>query len=684
MGDNKSSKSPRIISNNSNKGNDLSEKSADEPPEGTTNYKDVSFLCFRFRVNKDTLPLKVTLFLYYGAMAAILPYLTIHMLAIGISISETAIIYGVLPFTSFVGPPLIGFLADKLGQYKAVLIIATFSNAFFHSMLLAVPHYREVDLEASVHLQWNPTSNFALLKPEFHDHCEAFMNYFEDAKPANLSTQILRCFEEDFQAMPSDSSPLFDTLIDNSNESHIGHYIAGEFCRLDKSTNGLLQFICSESDLGSDADLDKVDEGLNMDVTFFPEKLRNCSITVTSPFAHKLNASMITCRTDLAIDTGITRIIGNNTITFWMYFLVRIVATIFMSSCFSLLDATTLAIVKKNTNSEYGAERIWTVLGTAAISPIAGLLVDWFSQDKPETDYSAAFYVSNVLFFLNVLSYFVIKLEVDKPEKNFATDAKQLFLYPEVVVFLVMIFILGNMWGFVESYLFVFLKDELDAPNYLLGLTLTTGSLTGVPFLWGAEKIVAKIGRVNVIVIAFVTYFVRFIGYSYVLSPWWCFPFEALEAFTYHLMWAAAATYCSILAPKGLLATLMGVMGALHYSLGKGCGSFIGGYIIKIVQVRQAFWNFGIASGIFGVIYFIMNLTWLRNLVKRRNIKLAVGQLSSDVSEIEKGTATLRAVDANANKNRNVGNNDGDHEVTDAMLPPPHNQSSKLDSSSHL
>ena len=52
-------------------------------------------------------------------------------------------------------------------------------------------------------------------------------------------------------------------------------------------------------------------------------------------------------------------------------------------------------------------------------------------------------------------------------------DAKKLFRYPEVVVFLVMIFVLGNMWGFVESYLFVFLKDDLDAPNYLLGKQVT-------------------------------------------------------------------------------------------------------------------------------------------------------------------------------------------------------------------
>lgn len=52
-------------------------------------------------------------------------------------------------------------------------------------------------------------------------------------------------------------------------------------------------------------------------------------------------------------------------------------------------------------------------------------------------------------------------------------------------------------------------------------------------------------------------------------NAWWCFPFEAMEALSCHLMWVAAATYCSILAPKSLLATLIGVLGMAHFSLGK-------------------------------------------------------------------------------------------------------------------
>lgn len=55
--------------------------------------------------------------------------------------------------------------------------------------------------------------------------------------------------------------------------------------------------------------------------------------------------------------------------------------------------------------------------------------------------------------------------------------------------------------------------------------------------------------------------------YSY-RNAWWCFPFEAMESLSVHLMWVAAATYCTVLAPKNLLATLIGVVGMAHFSIG--------------------------------------------------------------------------------------------------------------------
>lgn len=72
---------------------------------------------------------------------------------------------------------------------------------------------------------------------------------------------------------------------------------------------------------------------------------------------------------------------------------------------------------------------------------------------------------------------------------------------------------------------------------------------------------------------------------------------KAMEALSCHLMWVAAATYCSLLAPKNLLATLIGVLGMAHFSLGRGSGSFLGGFMIGEVGAREAFRYMGLVAG---------------------------------------------------------------------------------------
>lgn len=77
-------------------------------------------------------------------------------------------------------------------------------------------------------------------------------------------------------------------------------------------------------------------------------------------------------------------------------------------------------------------------------------------------------------------------------------------------------------------------------------------------------------------------------------------------------MWVAAATYCAILAPKGLLATLIGVLGMAHFSLGRGSGSFCGGFLIGQVGTREAFRYMGIFAVMGGCAYYALHLLWLK------------------------------------------------------------------------
>jgi hypothetical protein len=47
-------------------------------------------------------------------------------------------------------------------------------------------------------------------------------------------------------------------------------------------------------------------------------------------------------------------------------------------------------------------------------------------------------------------------------------------------------------------------------------MTITFASIIGIPFLYVSDVIVRKIGSVNVIVLAFLAYCIRFFGYSFI------------------------------------------------------------------------------------------------------------------------------------------------------------------------
>ncbi|TMW46780.1 hypothetical protein DOY81_008138, partial [Sarcophaga bullata] len=288
----------------------------------------------------------------------------------------------------------------------------------------------------------------------------------------------------------------------------------------------------------------------------------------------------------------------------------RFLATTMLSAGVTIMDPIALTMIEKY-GGDFGRERLFSSIGMAIFSPITGVMIDYFSRGLGYTDYSAAFYTYDILLTISTVSVLMMPLGEKLPADNVFRDLWNLLKMPHVITFIFFLFILGNFWGFIESFLFLYLK-ELGAPNYLLGITITVGTVSSIPFLYGAEKITRIFGHVNLIIIAFFSHAGRLVGYSFIENAWWCFPFEAMEALSCHLMWVAAATYCSILAPKSLLATLIGVLGMAHFSLGRGSGSFSGGLLIGQFGTRDAFRYMGLLAVVGGIAYGILHLVWLR------------------------------------------------------------------------
>lgn len=78
------------------------------------------------------------------------------MQSVGLTIEEIGMIYLALPFTTFLAPPVTGFLVDKFGQYKPVVIISFLFNAVFHHSLLFIPHMEQPGVMPSAYVMRHP------------------------------------------------------------------------------------------------------------------------------------------------------------------------------------------------------------------------------------------------------------------------------------------------------------------------------------------------------------------------------------------------------------------------------------------------------------------------------------------------------------------------------------------------
>ncbi|XP_049817223.1 uncharacterized protein LOC109608343 [Aethina tumida] len=575
-------------------------------------------------INPNLIMLKLTLFMFYGATSSLVPYLTIHMQSIGLSMEQIALIYLSLPFTTFLAPPLTGYLVDKFGQYKPVVIVSFILTAVLHHSLLFLPQKELPGVvpngyiithpkKLKVDIWWSPCPSRECPDEEeldlVLDMCEDYC-LIKNKKPKNVS-QINPGTEDDLSF-------------------HLGKNGARNFT-LDMHPN-LGDPI---EQLGIEMETDDDDETMDIQKRFPEKMLRKFGVDFEELIAQDLRCGGLVDEsndhtkkqlTKNSLDCIVQRCefrsggpercppsyVKATEQTFWLYFGLRFVATVMLTAGVTIMDPIALTMIEKY-GGDFGKERLFSSLGMAIFSPVTGALIDWNSDRLGHTDYSYAFYTFDVLLIMSSIAVYLMPLGSKLPADNIFRDLFNIFKMPHLVAFIFFLFILGNLWGFIESYLFFYLK-ELGAPNILLGITVTVGTISSLPFLYGAENITKEIGHVNIIIIAFFAHAARLAGYSVIESAWWCFPFEAMESLSVHLMWVAAATYCAVLAPKSLLATLIGVIGMAHFSIGRGTGSFFGGHIIGKFGIRQSFRLMAFVACSSGIAYALIYCLWLKQI----------------------------------------------------------------------
>ena len=121
--------------------------------------------------------------------------------------------------------------------------------------------------------------------------------------------------------------------------------------------------------------------------------------------------------------------------------------------------------------------------------------------------------------------------------------------------------------------------------------------------------------------------------YSFILSPIYVYPFEALEGLTMALMMTSAVTYVAKISTPTTIASVMGLMGAVFFGVGKGSGSLFGGLIMYNCGARVTFQILSAVAALSALIYGFFQFLYVRPLKLRQSKLGAAASSPSTVSQ---------------------------------------------------
>ncbi|XP_042865012.1 major facilitator superfamily domain-containing protein 6-like [Penaeus japonicus] len=570
----------------------------------------------RFRqdlTTKEFVPIKVLFFLIYGASMAMFPFLTLQARSLGITEKELGIVYAFTPVIAIIGPPLTGMIADKIGNFKIFLSLTMAASGGAALVFSAVPAAREHHalpevLPYSVTCGGSEGPSLTLKEPyqcDFLPDLDTVLFNVTSCEPCRLDGLP----DSELHLVTTPCPGGVETGCEISLPPGVSPVLLARLPRKKDAANASflepLDWTCPGP----------ADQGIPLDTDTKSAYDIASSTTSNASNDCRLRCAAEVRRRDLCSNEKSTQVFSPM-VTFWCYLMVRVLNGLTLATSFTLFDGATMAVLKEH-KGDYGLQRLYGNVGAIVVTPLSGVLIDVFSEIFQRQDYRPAFYLYCGFKVIAAVVILFVSLDFRQPSNQVFSDFKTLIRKPEILTFLLVMMISGTCFGLLDTFLFWLLQD-LGAKKFLMGITVTVGSIAGVPTLIASGWIMSKLGHANTIILGYAFYVIRMFGYSFIQNPWWCMPFEVLECFTVSLMGAAAVSYASELATPSTLATLQGLYGGIHYGVGRGLGSLLGGFLIGPFGIRNTFRLMGIVCGVTCLSYFIVNRLFFRKLQNQR------------------------------------------------------------------
>ncbi|XP_055344541.1 major facilitator superfamily domain-containing protein 6-like [Paramacrobiotus metropolitanus] len=560
------------------------------------------------KVNTKLVPLKGLMFLVHGGISALLPFMAVHMRSLGITVPQTAIILAVLPFVSAVGPPLGGLIADKIGNYRLVFIVATVLSVTLHLLLYFVTPAYQPPLELS------PNETFPVADLSFRCHANGSFGY--DVSSLLGCPQKNKTAVDDFlAAMDVQHLRLGDCYADCAETNQLAPpQLDPAVCHGDKNDSA---HFCSEQ-------LKSRCKDIKSNCSF------NCAI------GQDFQAQRLKCPVPRPKVIGkATNDTGSQAATLGFYCLFRLTSTTIMWMAVPLLDSLAIALCQDH-KADLGFQKMFSMIGFSLLPPLSGILIAKAEELNGFEDYGPAFYVFSAMHILAAIVVIFLRMQLRMPAQSLMKNILVVMADRRVISMTVIVFFCGCGFGFITSFLFWYMLEDLHSSKVLLGLSQTVCGLFGIPAMGLASKLIQRFGHTKLFIAGVVAYAIRFLGLSFVPvgQAYWVLPLQIFEGVSHSLVVVTAASYAAKLSPT-FVASLQGIVFASHYCFGKGFGALISGFLMNAYGSRATFQIFAVFYICLAFLFYPLNfllVTKPRRNAKRKAIEKGYDQDNSMVT----------------------------------------------------
>ena len=499
------------------------------------------------------------------------------MKEIGLTMAETGIIWGVMPFAGAIIRVGIGAFADKLQRHKSVLIFCSIASGVVHCFLLFVPHAPVSVLSVQV-------------------HCDVSGAYIESCPQRTTSDSPFSYSNRTYPALNKELDVLHSQLMFNASDCFF------------QCTSGSKVHVCLQQTevrqdmvhpgcvlLGDKSEGEYDTDNLDLEVKQFVYYVSESNSTgveshrlyLSSYVANDSTYASMTCQkpsqlickgkcltiTD-TLSCGSQKVDTHDTSfgrTFWIFSMIFFVGQVAFAPIFSLIDAITYDFLGAERH-KWGKQRLWGTIGHGGFALSSGFLVDLFSRGEVKTDFTVAFVIFAIAEFLSagMTSFYRVSDAVRCSRPSFK-DIPMLLKRPDVLLLLIIVVVFGMYTGLIETFLFIHLDTLGQPPLTLFGLSMVANCVPQMIMFFFSGTVIEKLGHVNCVCLACAAFAVRMSAYSILRSPWMVLLVEPLHAITFGLFYATVSSYGSLITPKGLHGTIQGIIGSLYFGIGKLC-----------------------------------------------------------------------------------------------------------------